>query len=123
MKHIVLLLVSIMLPVAAAVSCGGNTTPTAKPSSGLFITPIAEIVDNPQKFADGIVAVKGEVSKSFGLFKKSFFTLTDRTGSVKVYCPSSMAPSNGEIVKVEGQVHLVYRFNDRSMCYIKKLEK
>lgn len=121
MKRFILQLISFLLLVTIAPACVGHA-PTVRPSKNLIVTPIADIVENPQKFADELVTVKGEVSNSMGLFSKSAFTLTDRTGSVTVYCPSSMAPGDGEIVKIRGQVHLLYRFRDNSFCYIKQLK-
>lgn len=33
-----------------------------------------------------------------------------------------MAPSNSEMIKVYGEVHLIYRINDHSLCYIKQIK-
>ena len=120
MKRIILSIQLLFLAVLV-VACGGGASP-AHPVKGLVITPIAEIVDNPQMFADGVVTVRGEVSNSMGVFSMSTFTLTDRTGSIQVYCPSSMAPNEGETVRVKGQVRMVFRFRGSSFCYIKQLK-
>jgi len=120
MKRIILSLQLLFLAVLV-VACSGGTHP-ASPVKGLAITPVAEIVDNPQMFADGVVTVRGEVSNSMGVFSTSTFTLTDRTGSIQVYCPSSMAPNEGETVRVKGQVRMVFRFRGNSFCYIKQLK-
>lgn len=119
MKRIVRMFLLLLL-VCLVAACSGK--PSVNPAKTLTVTPIAEIVENPQKFADELVTVRGEVSNSMGLFSLSAFTLTDRTGSISVYCPSTMAPSDGETVRVKGQVHLVFRFRGNSFCYIKQLK-
>ena len=121
MKRFLFLLTSVLIIASAVLSCTGGT-PNAKPSKNPLVTSIADIIENPQKYADEVVTVRGEVSNSMGLFSTSAFTLTDRTGSVTVYCPQSMAPLDGETVKIRGQVHLVYRFRGSSFCYIKQIK-
>ena len=102
-------------------SCGCNSSAKVKSAQGVLTTPIADILENPAKYSDEIVTVKGEVSSSLGLFSSSGFMLSDRTGSIAVYCPKSMAPGEGETVKIRGTVHLVYRFKDNAFCYIKQI--
>ncbi|MBO7415153.1 MAG: hypothetical protein J6U22_01130 [Bacteroidaceae bacterium] len=119
MKRFILRLSILLILAIVLFSCCGKKSDDML-SKSLFITPITDILDNPQKYEKQLITVEGEVSKSIGLFTKSAFTLTDKTGSVKVYCPSSMAPSDGETVKIKGQVHMVYRFKDYLFCYIKQ---
>ena len=121
MKRFLLLLTCVLLIAPAVLSCS-RSTPNAKTLKNPLVTSISDIVENPQKYADEVVTVRGEVSNSMGLFSTSAFTLTDHTGFVTVYCPHSMAPLDGETVKIRGQVHLVYRFRGSSFCYIKQIK-
>lgn len=86
-------------------------------------TPIGKITDNPGAYSDQIVTVKGTVSNSTGLFNTCSFRLSDNSGNILVYCPSTMAPRNGEVVRISGTVHLLYRFGGSSLCYIKQTQK
>lgn len=121
MKRFILLPVLAIIALVAS-ACGGKTTAKVSAAKGSLTTPIVDILENPAKYADEIVTVKGEVSSSMGLFSASGFMLSDRTGSIAVYCPKSMAPGEGEAVKIKGTVHLVYRFKDSSFCYIKQIK-
>lgn len=123
MKHFIIQLVSLLFLVAVTVSCG-NETLAEKSSAGNATThaTIEEVVSNPQRYADRIVSVKGVVCNPIGVSRVSVFTLMDKTGSVKVLAPSTMAPSEGILMKVDGRVHLVYRFHRKSLCYIKQLK-
>ena len=115
MKRFILLPVLAIIALVAS-ACGGKTTAKVSAAKGSLTTPIVDILENPAKY------VKGEVSSSMGLFSASGFMLSDRTGSIAVYCPKSMAPGEGEAVKIKGTVHLVYRCKDSSFCYIKQIK-
>jgi len=119
-----LLLPTLLAAILAAVSCLCGPAPSSEASSSArgLTTPIADILENPARYSDEVVTVKGVVSGSLGVFSSSGFILSDRTGSIAVFCPSSMAPGEGETVKIRGTVHLVYRFKDNSFCYIKQIK-
>lgn len=109
---------TLLAALAVSAACGHRDSGNSR--SHVIATPIGKIIDNPQAYSDEIVTVKGIVSKSSGLFNKSSFTLSDSTGDILVYCPSSMAPRDGETLRVSGTVHLLYRFRGSSFCYIKQ---
>lgn len=119
MRRFLFLLSAVFLTALLFLSCAGQATKPGRRARAL-VTPIAQIVDNPQQYADEIVTVKGTVSDPIGLGSTSFFTLTDRTGvSIRIWCPKSMAPNEGEQLKIKGGVHLVFRYRQYSFCYIK----
>jgi hypothetical protein len=118
-KILITLLLLLCLCLVASCSCGHRSA-GAGGGARLFPVPIADIVDNPQQYADRDVTVKGKVWDAYGVGKLTVFTLVDHTGAIAVYSSSSMAPAEGTAVKVTGRVHLVFRFGDRSMCYIKQ---
>ena len=120
MRNFINIILSILM-ANMVISCGNHASDD-KASGRLFVTSISNVVENPQKYANEPVTLYGEVSGSVGLFRKSVFTLTDNTGSIKVYCPCSMAPSDGQTVKIKGQVHQVYRIKGKSFIYIKQLK-
>ena len=119
MRHFLSILSAVLLTALLTLSCAGQATKPGR-RAGALVTPIADILDNPQHYADKIVTVKGIVTDPLGVGSTSFFTLTDRSGaSIKVWCPKSMAPNEGERLKVNGEVHLVFRYRQYSYSYIK----
>ncbi|MBR6869580.1 MAG: OB-fold nucleic acid binding domain-containing protein [Bacteroidales bacterium] len=107
--------------LVVSASCGHHETGGSRSHS--IATPIGKITDNPGAYNDQIVTVKGTVSNSTGLFNTCSFRLRDHSGDILVYCPSTMAPRNGEVVRISGTVHLLYRFGGSSLCYIKQTKK
>ena len=120
-KFLMLLLV---LVAAVALVSGGCSCWKGSPDRHVrrqFVSvPIGVILDNPQKYADQEVTVKGVVVEPTSLLSLTVFILSDRTGDITVYSPKSMAPAEGETLKVTGRVRQLYRFGDHSFCYIKQ---
>ena len=122
MKNTILLFpFAIVFALVVSASCGHHETGGSRSHS--IATPIGKITDNPGAYTDQIVTVKGTVSNSTGLFNTCSFRLHDHSGDILVYCPSTMAPRNGEVVRISGTVHLLYRFGGSSLCYIKQTKK
>lgn len=118
------LAIALVVSLAVSVSCScGHGTAGKRGLSNVIPTPVADILENPQKYADRDVTVKGVVMAPVGVFSLSVYQLYDRTGDITVYSPSSMTPMEGEVVKVTGRVHQVYRFRDHAFCYIKQTNK
>lgn len=118
MKRFLLLLFATLVVSA---SCGHHEPGGSH--SLVPATPICKITDNPGAYSDQTVTVKGTVSRSVGVFNTCSFQLTDASGQIRVYCPSSMAPRDGEKIRVSGTVHLLYRFRGSSLCYIKQTSR
>lgn len=66
-------------------------------------TDIRDIVENPRKYADRTVTVRGEVQDTFGLGGIKYFTVSDSTGSLRVSTERPL-PKKGERIRVTGQV-------------------
>ncbi|HSD59934.1 MAG TPA: OB-fold nucleic acid binding domain-containing protein [Burkholderiales bacterium] len=66
-------------------------------------TDIRDIVENPRKYADRTVTVRGEVQDTFGLGPIKYFTVRDSTGSLSVSTERPL-PRQGERIRVTGQV-------------------
>lgn len=101
-------------------SCGHRRVAGDRERGHLFPVPVADILDNPQRYADRSVTVKGAVLNPVGVGKLTVFSIADSSGEITVYSSSSMAPAEGTVIKVTGRVHLLYRFGDYSLCYIKQ---
>lgn len=111
---------AILFALAVSASCGHCESGGSH--GHVIAIPIGKIIDNPGAYSDRVVTVKGTVSGSAGLFNKSSFRLRDNTGEILVYCSSTMAPRDGETLRVSGTVHLLYRFRGNSLCYIKQTD-
>lgn len=123
MKQSVLAIALVVsLVVSFSCSCGHGTA-GKRGLRNVIPTSVADILDNPQKYADREVTVKGVVMAPAGVFSLSAYQLCDRTGKITVYSPGAMTPMEGEVVRVTGRVHQVYRFRDHAFCYIKQTNK
>lgn len=66
-------------------------------------TDIRDIVENPRKYADRTVTVRGDVQDTFGFGAIKYFTVSDGTGSLRVTTERPL-PKKGERIRVTGQV-------------------
>ena len=124
MKKKIILLIAAIATLLLSFSCTCEKDPlkTSRRNAGMMTTPIGEILENPQHFADRTVTIKGLVSSPKGLGSRSVFTLSDRTGEIRVYCKHFMAPASGETVKIQGTVCMPLRYNDYKIVYIKQTQ-
>ena len=124
MKKTLLLPLVVLATLTMSTSCSDSDIllKTRRHSAGMLTTPIGEILENPQNFADGTVSIKGVVSNPKGLGSRSVFTLSDRSGEILVYCKHFMAPAAGETIKVQGTVCMPLRYNDHKFVYIKQTQ-
>ena len=111
-----------VLTITTSCSCSGIQFKQGHNISELITTPIGEIKENPQRFSEGTVTVRGQVSNPKGLGSKSVFTLRDHSGEILVYCKDYMAPAAGETVRIQGTVCMPLRFNDYKIVYIKQTQ-
>jgi hypothetical protein len=66
-------------------------------------TDIGSIVENPRKYADQTVTVRGDVQDSFGLGGLKSYTVADPSGSIRVITEQPL-PKKGERIRVTGKV-------------------
>ncbi|HEX9179068.1 MAG TPA: OB-fold nucleic acid binding domain-containing protein [Burkholderiales bacterium] len=76
-------------------------------------TDIGSIVDNPRKYADQTVTVSGDVQDTFGLGGLKYYTVTDKTGSIRVMTERPL-PKQGERIRVTGKVQEAFSFGSQT---------
>ncbi|HET9699802.1 MAG TPA: OB-fold nucleic acid binding domain-containing protein [Burkholderiales bacterium] len=76
-------------------------------------TDIGSILDNPRKYADQTVTVSGDVRDTFGLGALKYYTVTDRTGSIRVMTERPL-PKQGEHIRVTGRVEEAFSFGSQT---------
>ena len=90
------LLIAAALTLSALVAAGC-------PSEGEVRTSIADIRDDPARFAEQTVLLDGEVVDAMGAFSAGVYELRDETGSLHVWTLSGL-PSKGSKLRVSGRV-------------------
>ena len=76
-------------------------------------TDIGSIVENPRKYADQTVTVRGDVQDAFGLGSLKYYTVSDKSGSIRVLTEQPL-PRKGERIRVTGQVKEAFTFGTQS---------
>lgn len=79
---------------------------------------IADINNDPGRYAGKEVTISGETSSSFGALGRGIFQVNDGTGAMWVYSESFGVPSNGTKVSVTGRVQQGFSFGSRSFAVI-----
>ena len=79
--------------------------------SGLFPTPIGNILKNPRDYDGKIVHVKGQVTESFNLLLLKYFKLKDDTGEI-VVVTDRILPKQGTSATVKGHVQEAFSIGD-----------
>lgn len=80
---------------------------------------IAAVLENPRKFHDKKIVIKGKVRKSFFLFFKGIYELQDETGSITVVSSiGTPMNSNSSIIEVKGRVGSLVVLNKRKLPVI-----
>lgn len=78
---------------------------------------IAEVKDQPERYADKSVSVTGVVTNSWGIPLVPFqlYSVDDGSGEITVLSRSGRSPSKGSRVQVRGKVNEVAVFGGRSV--------
>jgi hypothetical protein len=76
-------------------------------------TDIGSIVDNPRKYTDRTVTVRGEVEETFALGPLKYYTVRDDSGSIRVMTERPL-PKKGERIRVTGAVREAFSFGTQS---------
>jgi len=84
---------------------------------------IETILSHPEKFDGKEVSVRGQISKSKGLFKLGYYVLNDGTGSLPVVTIDSYAPKSGETMTIKGKIVQVYRSDSDSKIVFYQTEE
>jgi hypothetical protein len=78
---------------------------------------VAELKDQPTKFADKTVSVTGVVTSSWGIPLVPFqlYNVDDGSGEITVLSRSGRTPARGTRVEVKGEIREVAVFGGRSL--------
>ena len=77
---------------------------------------IAELQQNPQRFYNKEVAVRGNVSDSFGLLGNGAYQVDDGTGKIWVLSEGYGVPNKGAHVTVVGDLVDAFSFGGKSFA-------
>jgi hypothetical protein len=89
--------------------------------SGIFPTPIRDILDHPEQYDGKRVTIEGEVDASANLVLVRYYRLRDQTGSLAVVTPKAV-PRKGAHVKVSGIVHQAFVLGDQNLTVLNEGE-
>ncbi len=82
-------------------------------------TKIADITNNPRKYADKEVTVSGEATQPFSLIMIKYFTLRDSTGEIMIVTERPL-PKEGDRVTVKGTVREAFSIGSRTLLVIEE---
>jgi len=71
--------------------------------SGLPLTPIKTLLDDPSRFDKQTVRIAGDVTRSLGILGYGAYEVDDGTGKIPVVTQENGAPRTGARVGVEGE--------------------
>lgn len=116
MKKIIIVIIMTALTLMLSQSCHSNTDGTCKKNHKLFerVVPIEKLLECPQEYSSSKpVKIQGVVSDPIGIGKKSWFIITDETGSINVHGDNYIAPAEGATIMIEGTVKQGFSFKER----------
>ena len=79
---------------------------------------IADITNDPGRYADKEVGVRGTVTQSFGAIGTGMYQVDDGTGRIWVYSENRAVPGKGARVGVSGKVQPTFTFAGKSFATV-----
>ena len=79
---------------------------------------IADIINDPGRYADKEVGVRGTVTQSFGAMGTGMYQVDDGTGKIWVYSENRAVPGKGTRVGVAGKVQPTFTFSGKSFATV-----
>jgi hypothetical protein len=79
---------------------------------------IADIINDPGRYADKEVGVRGTVTQSFGAIGTGMYQVDDGTGRIWVYSDNRAVPGKGMRVGVAGKVQPTFTFAGKSFATV-----
>lgn len=79
---------------------------------------IADIINDPGRYADKDVGVRGTVTQSFGAIGTGMYQVDDGTGRIWVYSENRAVPGKGTRVGVSGKVQPTFTFAGKSFATV-----
>jgi hypothetical protein len=79
---------------------------------------IADIINDPGRYANKEVGVRGTVSQSYGALGTGMYQVDDGTGKIWVYTENRAVPGKGARVGVAGKVQPTFTFGGKSFATV-----
>lgn len=82
------------------------------------VTPIGDLLAEPQRYSGREVTVQGDVTRGAGFLGVGAYEVNDGTGSIVVIAQGQGVPSEGARTKVRGRFESVFSFAGRTLAAI-----
>ncbi len=79
---------------------------------------VAELVNDPGRYADRDVAIKGTVTQAFGALGTGMYQVDDGTGKIWVYSQNRAVPAKNTRVGVAGRIQPTFMFAGKSFATV-----
>ena len=83
------------------------------------VTPIGNLLNNPERYDGKSVTIEGEVGEAAGGFGLGAFQVRDKTGTIPVVSSAS-PPRTGSQIGVKGKFQSVFTIGTRSLAVIQE---
>jgi len=87
-------------------------------SSGMPVTSIKALLDDPTRFDKQTVRISGEVTHSLGILGYGAYEVDDGTGKLPVVTQENGAPRDGAKVGVEGEFRAAFTLGNTTVAAI-----
>ena len=104
MKKILSILVLVVFVLLSA--CDAITT-----------TSIKDVLNNPRKFSEKEIQIKGQVVEVFSLIVVKYFVVQDSTGEIAVVTNKPL-PKKGQSIKIKGKVQEAFSLGDEQLLVL-----
>ena len=83
------------------------------------VTPIGDLLNNPQRYDGKTVSIEGEVREAIGGLGLGAFQVRDKTGTIPVVSQGSPPPT-GARIGVKGKFESVFTLGTRSLAVLRE---
>ena len=113
-------------------STAPSTTPTRLAGLALValllqgcasVTPIGDLLAEPQRYSGKEVTVRGDVTRGIGVLGIGAYEIEDDTGSIVVIAQGQGVPAQGSRSKVRGRFESVFSLAGRTVAAIVQSQK
>ena len=84
------------------------------------VISIKDIIENPEKYSNKEVKIKGIVVKSASLLKQSGYIIKDKSGEIFVVVSGKMPPKINDTITIIGKVIIVGNVNNKNLVFFKE---
>jgi hypothetical protein len=91
-------------------------------NDGIFdgVTSIKNIIENPDKYSDKEIKIKGMVVKSASLLMQSGYIIKDESGEIFVVVSGKMPPKLNDTIIIKGKSVVIGSVNDKNFVIFKE---